>query len=80
MKMTVENYSSQSNLIDSLLQDLSDSNKAAAIAALPGIAEAIDNIKTAQEEFVKIRANYDKGLAQKGSKETATALENHFWS
>ena len=74
MKMTVENYSSQSNLIDSLLQDLSDSNKAAAIAALPGIAEAIDNIKTAQEEFVKIRANYDKGLAQKGSKETATSL------
>lgn len=74
MKMTVENYSSQSNLIDSLLQDLSDSNKAAAIAALPGIAEAIDNIKTAQEEFVKIRANYDKELAQKGSKETATSL------
>lgn len=74
MKMTVENYSSQSNLIDSLLQDLSDSDKAAAIAALPGIAEAIDNIKTAQEEFVKIRANYDKGLAQKGSKETATSL------
>ena len=74
VKMTVENYSSQSNLIDSLLQDLSDSNKAAAIAALPGIAEAIDNIKTAQEEFVKIRANYDKGLAQKGSKETATSL------
>ena len=74
MKMTVENYSSQSNLIDSLLQDLSDSNKAAAIAALPGIAEAIDNIKTAQEEFVKIRANYDKGLAQKGIKETATSL------
>lgn len=74
MKMTVENYSSQSNLVDSLLQDLSDSDKAAAIAALPGIAEAIDNIKTAQEEFVKIRANYDKGLAQKGSKETATSL------
>lgn len=74
MKMTVENYSSQSNLVDSLLKDLSDSNKAAAIAALPGIAEAIDNIKTAQEEFVKIRANYDKGLAQKGSKETATSL------
>lgn len=74
VKMVGENYSSQSNLIDSLLQDLSDSNKAAAIAALPGIAEAIDNIKTAQEEFVKIRANYDKGLAQKGSKETATSL------
>mgnify|MGYP000453777766 FL=1 len=74
MKMTVENYSSQSNLIDSLLQDLSDSDKAAAIAALPGIAEAIDNIKTAQEEFTKIRANYDKELAQKGSKETATSL------
>ena len=72
--MTVENYSSQSNLIDSLLQDLSDSNKVVVIAALPGIAEAIDNIKTAQEEFVKIRANYDKGLAQKGSKETATSL------
>ena len=74
MKITVENYSSQSNLIDSLLQDLSDSNKAAAIAALPGIAEAIDNIKTAQEEFVKIRANYNKELTQKGSKETATSL------
>lgn len=74
MKMTVENYSSQSNLIDSLLQDLSDSDKAAAIAALPGVAEAIANIRTAQEEFTKIRANYDKELAQKGSKETATSL------
>ena len=74
MKMTVENYSSQSNLVDSLLKDLSASDLVEAVAGLPGVAEAIANIITAQEEFTKIRANYDKELAQKGSKETATSL------
>ena len=74
MKMTVENYSSQSNLVDSLLKDLSASDLVEAVAGLPGVAEAIANIRTAQEEFTKIRANYDKELAQKGSKETATSL------
>ena len=74
VKMTVENYSSQSNLVDSLLKDLSASDLVEAVAGLPGVAEAIANIRTAQEEFTKIRANYDKELAQKGSKETATSL------
>ena len=60
--------------VASLLKDLSASDLVEAVAGLPGVAEAIANIRTAQEEFTKIRANYDKELAQKGSKETATSL------
>lgn len=74
VKITDENYSSQSNLIDSLLTDFSASGVQASITALSGVTEAIANIRKSQTEFNTLRAEYEKALAQKGSEASASSL------
>lgn len=74
VKIVDENYSSESNLIDSLLLDFSASEVQASITALAGVSEAIANIRKAQEEFAKIRAEYEKALSQNDKSETASHL------
>ncbi|MDO4224767.1 MAG: DUF6261 family protein [Bergeyella zoohelcum] len=74
VKIVSENYSSQSNLINSLLQDLSAADLSASITALSGVSEAIGNLLSAQENFAQIRAEYDKALSQKINTESASSL------
>lgn len=74
VKITTENYSSQSNLIDSLLLDLSASELEASISALSGVSEAIAGIRTAQEHFAKVRSEYEKAFSEQQSKSTASSL------
>lgn len=74
LKMTEENYSSQSNLTDSLLQDYAADNVSASIAALSGVQEAIDSVRTSQNNFATIRAEYEALLATKKNLASASSL------
>lgn len=74
VKITTENYSSQSNLVDSLLMDFSADEVQASITALSGVSEAIAGIRTAQENFGQVRRAYETAFAKQQSKSTASSL------
>ncbi|WP_172917248.1 DUF6261 family protein [Capnocytophaga canis] len=74
VKITEENYSSQSNLIDSLLKDLSANEVQASVTALSGVSEAIATIRTTQEEFSKVRLQYEEAFTENHSKVSASSL------
>ena len=74
VKITEENYSSQSNLVDSLLKDLSVAEVQASVVALSGVSEAIANIRTTQEEFSKVRLQYEEAFTENLSKVSASSL------
>ena len=74
VKITEENYSSESNLIDSLLKDLSASEVQASVTALSGVSEAITNIRTTQEEFSNVRLQYEEQFTENLSKVSASSL------
>ena len=74
VKITEENYSSQSNLVDSLLKDLSVAEVQASVVALSGVSEAIANIRTTQEEFSNVRLQYEEQFTENLSKVSASSL------
>lgn len=74
VKITKENYTSQSNLIASLLEDFSAEHLKDSIEALSGVKEAITNIKTTQETFAKERSKYENELVSQKGKASATSL------
>lgn len=74
VKITEENYSSESNLIDSLLKDLSASEVQASVTALSGVSEAITQIRTTQEEFARLRLQYEETFTENHSKVSASSL------
>ncbi|MFJ1472751.1 DUF6261 family protein [Capnocytophaga cynodegmi] len=74
VKITEENYSSESNLIDSLLKDLSTSEVQASVTALSGVSEAITQIRTTQEEFARLRLQYEEAFTENLSKVSASSL------
>ncbi|ATA75001.1 DUF6261 family protein [Capnocytophaga sp. H2931] len=74
VKITEENYSSESNLIDSLLKDLSASEVQASVTALSGVSEAIAQIRTTQEEFARLRLQYEEAFTENLSKVSASSL------
>ncbi|GIJ96827.1 hypothetical protein CAPN001_13960 [Capnocytophaga stomatis] len=74
VKITEENYSSESNLIDSLLKDLSASEVQTSVTALSGVSEAITQIRTTQEEFARLRLQYEEAFTENLSKVSASSL------
>ncbi|GIM58178.1 DUF6261 family protein [Capnocytophaga canimorsus] len=74
VKITEENYSSESNLIDWLLKDLSASEVQASVMALSGVSEAIAQIRTTQEEFARLRLQYEEAFTENLSKVSASSL------
>ncbi|GIJ93709.1 hypothetical protein CAPN002_09270 [Capnocytophaga stomatis] len=74
VKITEENYSSESNLIDSLLKELSASEVQASVTALSGVSEAIAQIRTTQEEFARLRLQYEEAFTENLSKVSASSL------
>ena len=63
MKMTRENYASESSLIESLLLDLSTAEAQLHIDALAGMPEAIAALRSAQTDFTAKRIAYETHLA-----------------
>lgn len=74
VKMVDENYSSQSNLVESLLKELSANEVQTSVAALSGVAESIAKIREAQDNFAKLRSEYEKAMAQSETEQTASSL------
>ncbi|RIY36896.1 hypothetical protein CKY20_05045 [Capnocytophaga canis] len=74
VKITEENYSSESNLIDSLLKDLSVAEVQDSVTALSGVSEAIAQIRTTQEEFARLRLQYEEAFTENLSKVSASSL------
>ena len=65
--ITTANYTSESSLVESILQDFSADSLAENIANLEGVAEAITAIRAAQDEFTKANDEYVKASANKGA-------------
>lgn len=75
MRITRENYSSESAHIESLLRDLSASDLQDAINGLSGVAETIEELRTRQTAFHTERMAYEKAVSQQGATASATSLK-----
>lgn len=74
VKTTQASYSEESNLIGSLLKDLSAKSMEASIAKMPGVQQAIDMIGDAQAKFAEVRADYEHTQNVQAASANATSL------
>lgn len=74
VKITGENYASQSTLINSLLGDFSATELKTSIEALAGVKEALAEIQTKQNAFAVLRSDYEKAQVSQKEKSSATSL------
>jgi hypothetical protein len=70
-----ENYTVESTLIDSLLNDLSKPELQPAIAALPGFAQMIAALADAQASFESARIAYESEQAEEGTLANASEIK-----
>lgn len=75
LKITEENYASESALISSLLMDLGNETYQEAIAALSGCAALIQALQNSQGDFEETRVTWEKEKAKEGAMENATELK-----
>ena len=74
VKITGENYASQSTLINSLLGDFSATELKPSIEALAGVKETLAEIQTKQDAFATLRSDYEKAQVSQKEKSSATSL------
>lgn len=74
VKITSENYASQSTLIGSLLEDFSAIELVPSVDTLTGVREALAEIKIKQETFASLRSDYEKAQVSQKEKSSATSL------
>lgn len=74
VRITDENYSSESNLIESLLADFATEEAVASVSALAGVSQALDNLRKEQNVFAEARAEYEKARSEWENQPTATSL------
>lgn len=74
VKITGENYASQSTLINSLLGDFSATELKPSIEALAGVKEVLVEIQTKQDAFAALRSDYEKAQISQKEKSSATSL------
>lgn len=65
--ITNANYTSESSMIESLLEDFSADGLSANIAGLEGVSEAIAAVRSAQDDFTAANDAYVKASANKGA-------------
>lgn len=70
-----QNYSTESSLLDALIRDLADSETAAMVVVLPGIAAIVEQLKTDQQEFKAAEAEWHEARAEDGKTESASAFK-----
>jgi hypothetical protein len=75
LRVTDESYATESSLIASLLDDLSKPKLQDAIALLPGCADIITSLQTAQQAFETARIAYEQEKAEESTRMNATALK-----
>lgn len=65
LKITSENYSSKSSLIESMLEDFSGEQEKSDAASLDGVAELIQSLRNAENDFYKANDEFVRGRALK---------------
>ena len=65
--ITGANYTSESSMVESMLEDFAADSLAENIKGLEGVAEAIASIRSAQDDFTKANDEYVKASANKGA-------------
>jgi len=75
VSITGESYATESSLVNSMLEDFSKPNLQDAIAALPGCAEQISALQTAQDDFEAARIAYEEEKASESTEKNATELK-----
>ena len=71
--ITTANYASESSLIESLLEDFGKSDAQESAKVLDGVAEILEQIRTAQDAFVKASDEYPAASSAKA--ESASSLK-----
>ncbi len=74
-KITRENYTSKSALIESLLRDFSSEDLRENISSLSFIRETLDEIRNRQNAFNSERMAYEKAIVQQNLTESASILK-----
>ncbi|WP_340111996.1 DUF6261 family protein [Maribellus mangrovi] len=75
LRVINESYATESSLIASLLDDLSKQKLQDAIAQLPGCADTVSALQTAQEAFETARIAYEQEKAEESTKANATKVK-----
>lgn len=75
VKITRENYATESAHIESLLSDLADPALASDITALTGVTEIINMLRTAQTNFNNLRVTYEQSIALQSTKLKSSELK-----
>ena len=75
VSITGENYATESSLVTSLLEDLSDDGLQDAIEQLSGCAETISALQSTQNEFETARLTYESEKAEESTISNATAIK-----
>lgn len=75
LKILRLNYAEQSSNIEAMLMDYSAPELKPHIDALPGVSEAIANVRDAQTNFTAKRVAYDKAIALNAAKVSASDLK-----
>jgi len=75
ISITGESYATESSLINSMLEDLAKPKLQDAIAILPGCAEQIAALQTAQDDFEAARITYEEEKASESTEKNATELK-----
>ena len=70
-----ENYVTESSLLGSLLEELSDASLETSVAAVSGCAELIASLKAAQDDFENVRTAYEAEKDLDSKTANATTLK-----
>lgn len=76
LRIIDKSYATESSLLASLIDDLEKQKIQDAIALLPGCAEVITALQTAQVEFESSRIAYEQDKAQESTQANATELKH----
>ncbi|MDO4229770.1 MAG: DUF6261 family protein [Capnocytophaga sp.] len=75
VKITKENYATESSLIEALLKDLSAPELKTAIESLSGVGEIITQLRAEQTAFTEIRTAHEKALSTQKNLPSASSLK-----
>lgn len=75
IKIVYQNYASKSSLLESLLLDFAEPGAQAHVNTLPGMAEALSELRHAQSDFTVERIAYETYWAHAAKEKTASELK-----
>lgn len=75
VKITKENYATESSLIEALLKDLSAPELKTAIESLSGVGEIITQLRNEQTAFTELRTLHEKAVSAQKDTPSASSLK-----